>query len=397
MSLTAPYFSIGIPTRNRGELVEQAVKYILAQTFGDFELIIADSDETDDTVDRLKRIEDPRLRYFKTRGKTGPENFQFCADQAKGEYFVFLTDRLMLRPHALETIFRHSEARRFPNIRYHCDTFDDRQSPPKIWKPEYCHGNKLVNADEVMDHFVGENDGPELSKIIPMPQLSAIHRSVLEKIKGVDSRPVFAPIVPDMWCCFAQLAVCEEEMLNIGEMLSVFVMRMGAGLSFLHKKDSGTKFLREICKNGELDMEHVPIKATPTSNMIYNDYMRARKLFGGRLERYPLPWPTYFTGVYRNFEDAMKVGVNMRAEYQEWKTALKAQPPEVQAEVKRRLKKTKSFSKLETKRLLKRVRYNIGLNHLETSLKALRPSTKKKVSTPHKTLAEYIATEPSTS
>jgi glycosyltransferase involved in cell wall biosynthesis len=397
MSQKAPYFSLAIPTRNRGELAEQAVQYVLGQKFQDFELIIADSDETDDTVQRLKRFQDPRIRYFNTRGKTGPDNFQFCADQVRGEYLVFMTDRLMLRPEALEVLYQHSEARRYPSIRYHCDTFDDRKTPPKIWKPEFLNGNRTVTADEVLKGFVGEENGPLLARIVPMPQLSAIHRSMLEKVKGTQDRPIFAPIVPDMWCCFAQLSCCEEEMLNIGQMLSVFVMRMGAGMQFLHKKASGSDFLREICKNGELDMAHVPLKALPTANMIFNDYMRARQLFGGKLEAYPLPMTTYFDGVFRNFEDSLKIGINMRAEYQEWKTELKKQPIDVQTEVKRRLKNSKkSYAQLEMKRLLKKARYTLRLHDLEGKLKSLRGVKKgKKPAIHYKSVGEYMATNSS--
>jgi glycosyltransferase involved in cell wall biosynthesis len=393
MSQKAPYFSITLPTRNRGELAEQAVQFILAQTFTDFELIIADSDETDDTVQRLKRFQDPRLRYHNTRGKTAPENFQFCADQARGEYLVFTTDRLMLRPEALQVLYQHSEARRYPNLRYHGDYYDDRQSPPKIWRPEFLSGNKTVTADELLRSFVGEENGPSLAPLMPMPQLSAIHHTMLAKIKGTQNRPIFAPIVPDMWSCFAQLSCCEDEMLNIGQMLCVGIIRMGTGSSFLQKKESGSKFLREICKNGELDMAHVPLKSLVTANMIFNDYMRARQLFGGRLESYPLPMTTYFDGVFRNFEDSLKVGTNMRAEYREWKNELKKQPIEVQDEVKRRLKNLKkSYPQLEMKRLLRKARYTLRLHDLERKIKSMRPPKKgKKPAAHYNSVAEYMA------
>jgi hypothetical protein len=395
MSLRAPYFSIGLPTRNRGELVEKAVHYILNQTFRDFELIVGDSDDSDDTRDRLRKITDPRLRYYNTRNKTGPDNFQFTVEQARGEYFVFLTDRFMLRPHALEVLHQHSEARRYPSIRYFYDTFDDRHSPPKVWKSQDCHSHRLVTPDEVLSLIVGDNDGGELGRLMPLPQLSAIHRSLLEKIRGTQSRPVFAPIVTDMWCCFAQLACCEGEMLNLGQSLSVAVMRTGIGGSFILKMKSGEQFLREICKNGELAMEHVPIKSHLTNNLIYNDYLRAQKLFGGRLLDHPLSWATYFVGVHRNFKDSMMAGVNMRSDYREWEKALGQQPREVQDEVRRRLGSVKSFRQMETSRLMKKARYALGIHHLETRLKLLRPSKKKKTNPPYKTLDDFIHYEDS--
>jgi hypothetical protein len=126
--------------------------------------------------------------------------------------------------------------------------------------------------------------------------------------------------------------------------------------------------------------------------MIYNDYLRAQKLYGGRLLDYPLPWTTYFVGFHRNFGGSMKVGVNMRPEYLEWKRALAQQPAEVRDEVRRRLCSGKSYAEMETNRLMKKARYALGIHHLETRLKSFRPSKKKKKPAPgFKTVAEYLA------
>ena len=395
MSRAAPYFSLGLPTRNRGDFAEQAVQFILDQKFQDFELVIADSDESGDTLKRLQRFQDPRIQYHNTCGKTGPENFQFCAEQARGEYFLLLTDRVRLRPHALEVLYQQSESKRYPSIRYHYDTFDGRQSPPKIWRPEYCGENRLITADELLSQYVNGSAGAEVHRFMPLAQFSAIHRGLMEKIRGTQGRPMFAPIVPDMWCCFAQLSCCEDQFLNLGQSLSVLVIQDGsAAARFLLKNESGSRFLREISKNGELDMEHVPIKALLTNNMIYNDYFRAQKVYGGRLLNHPLLPATYFAGIHTNFGDSMKVGANTRAEYREWKQALAQQPADVQKEVARRLSSGKSYAQMETSRLIKKVRYALGINRLESSLKSLRRAKKKKSRPSFKTVAEYVAYDP---
>ena len=58
---TEPKFSVIIPTFNRATLVLHAVDSVLAQTYGNFELIVVDDGSTDDTVERLRRIVDRRL------------------------------------------------------------------------------------------------------------------------------------------------------------------------------------------------------------------------------------------------------------------------------------------------------------------------------------------------
>jgi glycosyltransferase involved in cell wall biosynthesis len=56
-----PQVSVIIPTYNRAETIEAAVRSVLQQTFQDFEVLVVDDASTDDTVSRLSRIEDARL------------------------------------------------------------------------------------------------------------------------------------------------------------------------------------------------------------------------------------------------------------------------------------------------------------------------------------------------
>lgn len=59
-----PQVSVIIPTYNRAETIEAAVRSVLQQTFQDFEVLVVDDASTDDTVARLSKIEDARLRVI---------------------------------------------------------------------------------------------------------------------------------------------------------------------------------------------------------------------------------------------------------------------------------------------------------------------------------------------
>jgi hypothetical protein len=67
-----PAVSVVIPTFNRRRQVEQAVKSVLSQTFGDLELLVVDGGD-DGTAESLAG-RDPRLRYERAGDDTGPSS-----------------------------------------------------------------------------------------------------------------------------------------------------------------------------------------------------------------------------------------------------------------------------------------------------------------------------------
>lgn len=57
-----PVISVVLPTYNRLPLLRKAIASVVGQTFGDWELIVADDGSTDDTRGYLEAIDDPRVR-----------------------------------------------------------------------------------------------------------------------------------------------------------------------------------------------------------------------------------------------------------------------------------------------------------------------------------------------
>ncbi len=104
-----PFFSILLPTRNHANLLELALRSILSQSFGDFEVILSDNHSRDATaalVDRLAAA-DPRLKVFhQSRDLFIGENWNFCYARASGEFFILLGDDDTLMPDALERVHR---------------------------------------------------------------------------------------------------------------------------------------------------------------------------------------------------------------------------------------------------------------------------------------------------
>jgi hypothetical protein len=59
-----PSVSIVVATYNQAAFLGEAIASVVAQTFADWELVVADDGSTDDTADVVARFADPRIRYL---------------------------------------------------------------------------------------------------------------------------------------------------------------------------------------------------------------------------------------------------------------------------------------------------------------------------------------------
>jgi glycosyltransferase involved in cell wall biosynthesis len=89
---SAPPISVGLPVYNGGTLLAQAIESILAQDFGDFELIISDNCSTDQTQEtcRYYANKDRRIRYYRLEENLGMAiNFMKVIGHAEGQFFMW--------------------------------------------------------------------------------------------------------------------------------------------------------------------------------------------------------------------------------------------------------------------------------------------------------------------
>lgn len=95
----APFFSIGIPTYNRCNLLRQSLESALNQKGIATEIIICDNASTDETQKLCESLDDPRIKYYRNSENIGPiPNWHRCLELATGEYFSWLQDDDLIFP-----------------------------------------------------------------------------------------------------------------------------------------------------------------------------------------------------------------------------------------------------------------------------------------------------------
>jgi glycosyltransferase involved in cell wall biosynthesis len=101
-----PIVTIGMPVYDGAAYVEKAVVSLLAQTFGDFELLLSDDCSTDETpaiCDRFARA-DSRVRFIRQDSHLGMmRNFQYVLDQSRAPLFMWAAQDDLWDPRFIET------------------------------------------------------------------------------------------------------------------------------------------------------------------------------------------------------------------------------------------------------------------------------------------------------
>jgi hypothetical protein len=180
-----------IPTYNRAHTVLDAVQSVLAQRFGDLELIVVDDGSTDDTAEQLARVTDPRLHYV-----AGPHAGVSAARnlgvrKAAGELIAFLDSDDLWFPDKLgrEVAF----LRRHPGVDIVFSDLEKRQGDvvfPSFMRQTAVFSRRLRHRS-YPDGLVLEPRDMRLTLLeeVPIkPSALTLRRAAFEAVGGFDER-----------------------------------------------------------------------------------------------------------------------------------------------------------------------------------------------------------------
>jgi len=96
------FFTIIIPTRERSDTLIYTLKTALSQDYDQFQVLVSDNASGDDTSERIRLINDPRLKYVNTGQRVSmSENWEFALSHSSRGWVTVLGDDDALLPGTL--------------------------------------------------------------------------------------------------------------------------------------------------------------------------------------------------------------------------------------------------------------------------------------------------------
>lgn len=177
--------SVCIPTYQGAAYLGQAIDSVLAQTLGDFELLVVDNHSTDGTEELVARYTDPRLRFLRNERNLGAEaNWNRCLAEARGTYIKLLPHDDLLAPDCLRQQVAALEADREGRLAL---AFCARTVMDGAGRPLMVRGYRRAGGD-------GPVPGPQLRRqclrrgtnLLGEPGAVLFRRSLAQRVGGFD-------------------------------------------------------------------------------------------------------------------------------------------------------------------------------------------------------------------
>lgn len=153
-----PFFSIVIPTKNRPNFLKDAIMSVLLQKFDDYELIVSDNCNGEETLEVLRLHEGhPKISVIRPNCELNMINhWEFATKEATGKYVIVLADRKVLYKDALlklsKVIKKHSEINVFS---FGVQSFDE-ESGKMRWSKDVGK-TSLFNNEDLINNFLSQN------------------------------------------------------------------------------------------------------------------------------------------------------------------------------------------------------------------------------------------------
>jgi len=234
MAIRKPTLSVILATRNRPEQLKNSVESVLIQTYKDFELIVVDGSDNEDSYKVMKEYleRDPRIKYLRDAG-TGPSAARNLGlSESNGRYINFQDDDIIAKPQKLQTLLAGFKGENADTGVVYCSHIEVKLSGSKRQVPTALKRDKPGYA---------RNLHKKLTKgCIVDSSAGLIKRECFDKIGGFDERLKTA----EDWDIYLRIAQ-EYKFKFIEEPLYVSYLNKDSLRFDMNKHKAAYKVIRE--------------------------------------------------------------------------------------------------------------------------------------------------------
>jgi glycosyltransferase involved in cell wall biosynthesis len=164
-----PLFTVITVTYNSAKFLDETIQSVLAQKFGDFELLVGDDNSTDETWQLIGSYNDPRIRKYRNEVNLGEyANRTRAIQTASGRYILFIDGDDRMYPHALE-VFQYY-IQQFPEAAmFFCREWDPRVLCPFVVDPVTAYRFEYLDGGITGGNFTRVLFAADVLKTISFP------------------------------------------------------------------------------------------------------------------------------------------------------------------------------------------------------------------------------------
>lgn len=334
----SPFFSIIMPTRDRGSLLRYSLQSALDQTFQDYEIIVSNNFSSDKTEEVVRQTSGDRVRYFRTE-KALPmhQSWEFALEKARGQWILFLCDDDALFPQALERVFETIQNSQASIVSWDAGMYYLQGCATPGWRGqvELHQGTGQDLEIPTRDHLRELFEFAVPSDLAPRFQGSFVRRALIENVKRQLGR-FFLPPCPDFTAWSAVLAktdrfiFIDRDLEMVGEGSHLVEVSPSYGEISQHanfSEDYGPDRM----------FEYVPLGQMTYGNWVAESLLRVQHAMPAELSAHKINWERYFVACYMDLCALRSRGLDVSNVEKSYFEALAKQPLAFQARVRARL------------------------------------------------------------
>ena len=314
-STRPPLFSVVIPTYNRSDLVQGAVRSVLGQTCGDFEVVVSDNCSDDDTRSVIEGFHDPRVRYVRTptHGVIA-DSWEFARSQARGTLVMMLSDDDALMHNALarfaEEHQRHGAEFLFCNLAEYRDRSFQGPQQNTVNCRSFSGRTRLVSAEEFVKPLFAFRP-----KFDMHPSAFMFSSAVAAKVVRRCGR--FFQTNGVEYFAWPLAAVFARTIVYIDVPLVILGRTAKSWGSTVVLSNPGKQQIQKMISDAAQNRDWVPLTNFTLTNLMAEGMLLGKRMFPEELQPFPFDEQQYLRRTMRELSSRRAMGVDVDRELQE--------------------------------------------------------------------------------